>query len=103
MRFADFVEGRFERLHKAVREFANKPYRVREQERQILENDLAHGGVQCCEEFVFHKHVGVAEQVHDGGFADVGVTHEGDADELLAVSALGLFLLVYFFQPLFQQ
>ena len=58
-----------------VRQLTDEPYRIRKQERQVLDGHLADGGVQGCKKFVLREHIGFGEQVHQGRFADVGITY----------------------------
>ncbi len=85
---AHLVERGFERFHEMGREFAYEPYRVGEQEREVVDDDLAHGGVEGGKQLVFGKYIAFAQKVHEGGLAHVGVTHECHACELATVLAL---------------
>ena len=62
--FAYLVEGTFERFDKLGREFANEPHGIAEQERQVLNHDLADSGVERSKEFVFGKDFAFANHVH---------------------------------------
>ena len=94
--FGDFVEGGFEGFNELRGELADEAYGVGEEEGEIADDDLADGGVEGGEEFVFCEYVGFGEEVEDGAFADVGVADEGHADEGFAVFALEGFLCVEF-------
>ena len=61
VRFAHFIEGRFEGLNEVVRQFANEADGIGEQERQILDSHFAHGGIEGSEEFVLCEHLGFGE------------------------------------------
>jgi hypothetical protein len=52
------------------------------------ESHQADRGVKRREEFVFHKDPRVAERVEQGRFPGVGVSHEGQAGEVLAAFSL---------------
>ena len=92
--FAHLVQRRFERLDKMMRELADKTDGVGEQERQIVDSDLADGGIERGKELVLGKDVGFAHEVHERGFADVGISDECDTHHLAAVLALGSHLTV---------
>ena len=92
--FAHLIQGRFERFDKMMRELADETDGVGEQERQIVDSDLADGSVERGEEFVLGKDVGFAHEVHERGFADVGISDECDTHHLAAVLALGSHLTV---------
>ena len=91
---ADLVEGRLERLHKVGGELADESHGVGQQEREIVDGDFAHGGVECGEKLVLGKDVALAQQVHQCGFSYVGVAHQGHAGEFAAVFALDGLLAV---------
>ncbi len=99
---AHLVEGRLERVDKMRGEFADKADGVGEQEREVVDNHLAHCSVERGEKFVFGKHIRLAQQVHQRGLAHIGIAHKGDAREFASVFALYGFLLVDALQFLFQ-
>ena len=92
--FAHLVQGRFERLDKMMRKLADETDGVGEQERQIVDSDLADGGVEGGKEFVLGKDVGFAHEVHERGFADIRISDECHAHHLATVLALGGHLTV---------
>lgn len=75
-------------------EFANEADGVGEEHREVVDGDFAHRGVECREELVFGEDVALAEEVHEGRFAHVGVSDESDAREFAAVFALDSLLSV---------
>ena len=91
---AHLIEGGLERIHQVVGQFADKTHGVGEQEWQILNHHLTHGGVEGGKKFVFGKHIALAQQVHKRGFTHVGIAHEGDTSEFATVFALNHLLLV---------
>ena len=92
--FAHLVQGRFEGLDKMMRELADETNGVGKQERQIVDSDLADGGIERGKELVLGKDVGLAHEVHERGFADVRIAYECHAHHLAAVLALGSHLTV---------
>ena len=81
------IEG----LDQAVRELADKTHGVGEQERLVVrEFDLARGGVEGCEEFVFDENLGAGEGAKEGGFAGVRVTNDGGVRHRSAFSVIAL-------------
>ncbi len=94
VRLSHLIECGFERLDQSRGEFADEADRVGEQEREVLDGDLADGGVERGEQLVFGEHLGVGKEVHECGFADVGVADERDADEFATVAPLRLHLFV---------
>ena len=69
----------------------------------LVDDDLAHCGVQRGKELVLREDLALGQQVHQRGLAHVGISHQCHADEPSAVLALGAFLFVYLCQALFQQ
>ncbi len=98
-----FVEGRFKGFYQPVREFADKADGIGKQERQVVDYHFAHRGVEGGEKLVFGKHVRFAQQVHQGGFAHVGIADQGNPYQPFATGALSDFLFVNFLQFFFQQ
>ena len=98
----DLVEGRLERLDEAVGQLADETHGVGEKEREVVDDHLADGGVEGCEEFVLGEDVALGQEVHEGALPHVGIAHEGDAHEALAVLALEGLLGVEFFQQDFE-
>ena len=86
-----------------VREFTNKSNRIREQERQVLNCYFAHSGIQRGKEFVFSENLRLANQVHDGGLAHVGIADKCYTHHLATVLALRSHLAVNLFQFLTEQ
>ena len=91
---AHLVEGAFEGIYEVGGELANKPYGVGEQEREVVDNHLAHSGVESGKKFVFGKHIALAEQIHKGGFTHIGVADKGNTGEFSAILALDGLLAV---------
>ena len=85
------------------RQKRNEADRVAQQEGQIVDDHLAHRGVEGGKKLVLGKHLAFGQQVHQGRLADVGVTHQGHAAESVAVLPLSGLLFVDFFQSFFQQ
>ncbi len=75
-------------------EFADETDGVGEEEGEVVDDDLSDGSVEGGEELVFGEYVALAEEVHEGGFADVGVSDKGNAGELATVFALDRLLSV---------
>ena len=100
---AYLVEGRLERVDKVSWQLADEADGVGEQDGQVVDGNLAHGGVEGGEKLVLGKDVAFAEQVHYRALAHVGVSHQGHAGELAAVFALDGLLLVDGGQLLLQQ
>ena len=91
---AHLVERAFEGVHEVGGQFADKAHGVGQEERQVVDDDLAHGGVERGEEFVFSKDLSLGEEVDERGLAHIGVAHEGCAYEPPAIFALRGFLPV---------
>ena len=100
--FANLVEGGLERLDEFGRQLADEAHRVGEEEGQVVDDHLAHGGVEGGKELVFGKHVAFTKQVHEGRLAHVGITYERHADHLTPVAPLSGLLPVYLFQLTFE-
>ena len=99
---AHFVECTLEGINEICGEFANETYRVSQQERQIVDNNLANGGVKRGKQFVFGKHFALCQQVHDGAFAHIRVAHERHTDHSSTVLSLGNLLLINLHEALFE-
>ena len=95
IRFAHLVECGFERLDQMGGQFADKSHSVGQQERQIIDNHLAHGCVKGGKQLVFGKHIALAQHIHQCGFPHIGITHQGHTRKLAPVFALQGFLTVY--------
>lgn len=91
---AHLVEGRFEGIDQVGRQLADKADSIGEEEGKVLDNHLANSRVERGEEFVLGKDLALGQKVHDGRFADIGIAHEGHADQSAAVLALGGLLLL---------
>ena len=46
-----------------MREFANEANGIAKQEREIVDSNLSHGGIEGSKEFVLGKHLALAEQI----------------------------------------
>ena len=92
--FADFVQRGLEGLDEAVRQFADEADGVGEQEWQVFDDHFADSGVQSGKEFVFGEDIGLADEIHQGGLAHVGIADKGYSDELTTVAALRLLLAI---------
>ena len=91
---AHLVESRFERVDQMCGQFAYEADSVGQQKRQVVDDDLAHCGVECCEKLVLGKHLAFGKKVHERRLPYVGVADERHAREFAAVFALHRFLLV---------
>ncbi len=91
---AHLVEGGLERLDEAGGELADETDGVGEQEGEVVDYDLAHGGVEGGEKLVFGEHLAFAEEVHQRGLTHVGISNQGHAGEFAAVLALDRLLFV---------
>ncbi len=100
---AHLVESALEGIHKMRGQLADEAYGVGKQKRQIVDNHLAHRGVERCEQLVLGKHVAFAQQVHQSALAHVGVAHKSHTGELAAVFPLHGFLAVDGAQLLLEQ
>ena len=63
-------------------ELADESNGVGEQEWKILDYDFAHSGAERGKEFVFGKHIALAQKIHQGRLAHIGIAHEGHTGEL---------------------
>ena len=88
--YDDFLERGLERIDETVREAADETDGVGDEEFLIsAQEELARGGVERGEEFVFGEDVGAGEFVEQRGFASVGVADDGgswDRDALAFVA-----------------
>nr|DAF45424.1 MAG TPA: hypothetical protein [Siphoviridae sp. ctBLh2] len=82
------VERRFERLDEFRRELADETDGVRQQEREVVEDDLAHRGVERREKFVLGKDLALGDEVHERRFAHVRIADERHTNHGTAVRAL---------------
>src|SRR3982074_3003241 len=97
------IERAFKTFYEVVRQFPDKPYRIAQQKRNVLKNDLSGGRVQRGKKLVFSKDLAFAEQGHQGRFTNVGITHQRDPDEFATVFPLSKSLLINLLQPSAQQ
>ena len=89
--FAHFVEGGFERLDQAVRQFLYEAHRVGEGRlRALRQGEAACRGVQRGEELVVGEHIRAGQAVHQRGLARVGVAGQDDAEDARARPFLSL-------------
>ena len=100
--FAHLVERRFERLDQLGGQFADESHGIGQQEREVVENHLAHRRVECCKEFVLGKHLAFGDQVHQRGLAHVGIAYQRHTHHRTAVRALHGHLTVDFLQILLE-
>ncbi len=71
------LEGGAERLHQLVRQLADEPDGVREQDRLAAgQGQTARAGVERREQAVLDQHARVGESVEQRGLAGVGVAHQ---------------------------
>ena len=63
--FPDFVEGGFKGIDKVCGKFADEPYRVCQQEGEIVDNHFPNGSVERGKQFVFRKNLAFAQKVHE--------------------------------------
>ena len=89
------VESRLERVHEVCRQLADESYGVSQQERQVVDDHLTNGGVECGKQLVLGKDVALGQQVHQGRLAHVGIAYQGDTNQTATVFALGGLLAVY--------
>ena len=94
IRFAHFVERTFERFDELGGEFTDESDGIAQKEGNILDDNFSDCGVERREEFVFGENVRLCQQVHQGAFAHVRISHEGQSDHLSAVTALSAHLPV---------
>src|SRR5262249_7884609 len=72
-----FLERRLERCDQVVRQIADEPDRVAEQDaRPVLETPLARARVERGEELVLGEYPGAGQHVHQRALAGVGVADE---------------------------
>ena len=95
---AHLVESRLEGVYEMGGKLADESHGIGEEEWQILNRNLPHGGVEGGEKFVFGKDVALAQEIHDGGFPDIGISHEGHAGELAPVFTLYALLAIDAFE-----
>ena len=99
---AHLVESRLERVDQVGGQFTDEPYGIGEEEGQVVDNHLAHRGVEGGKELVLGKDLALGQQVHQGRLAHVGIAHQRHAHQFAAVFALDALLAVDAFQLLFQ-
>ena len=85
-----------------MRKFSDEPYGVTQQKGQVVKDDFSDGSVQGGEQLVFGKNLALGHQGHQGALSGIGVSHECNAHQSTAVSALGGHLLVDGFQFFFE-
>ena len=103
VRLPHLVQRRLEGVHQVGGQFADEAHGVGQEERQVVDDNLAHGGVQRGKELVLGEDLALGQEVHQRALAHVGVSHQGHAYQAAAVLALRGLLLVYLLQPLLQQ
>ena len=77
-----------------MRQFTDETDRIGEQERQILDRHFSNSRIEGSKEFILREHIGLGEQIHEGGLTDIGIPDERDAYHLSAVLALRSHLLI---------
>ena len=97
------VKRAFEGFHQMGGQLADEADGVGQQERQVGNHHLADSGVKCRKEFILGKYLALAQDVHQCGFAHIGIAHERNAGEFAAVFALSDLLLVKLGQFLLEQ
>ena len=85
---ADLVERRFERLDELRRELADETDGVGQQEREVVEDNLAHRGVERREELVLGENLALRDKVHERRFSHVRISDERHTDHRTTVRAL---------------
>ena len=91
VRLHHFLQRRFERLHEPMRQFPDETHRVREQHVLVRrQTQPSRGGIERGEEFVFRQNLRPGERVEQGGFAGVGVAHDGGQRPKVALPPLPL-------------
>ena len=98
---AYLIQGRFKRVYQISGQLAYEPNRIRQKERQILNDDLAHRSVQRSEQLVLRKDFTFGKQRHQSGFSDIGISHQCHTYQTTAILALGGLLLVNLCQTFF--
>ncbi len=99
----NLIEGALKGLHKICRQLSDKAYGIGQQKRKIAYNHLAHRRIKRGKEFVLRKDFGFGQQIDEGGFSHIGITHQRDTDKTAAVLALRGFLTVDIRKTLFEQ
>ena len=79
--FGDLIESGLEAFDELGREFADESDGVGEEEGEVANNDLADGGVEGGEKFVFGEDIALSQKIEEGGLADVSVADECHADK----------------------
>ena len=101
--FAHLVERRLEALHQVGRQLADKTDGVGQQEGQVVNGHLAHGGVERGKELVLGKDVTLRQQVHHRRLAHIGIAYQGHTYQPATVLALRGLLLVNILEALLEQ
>ena len=83
-----------------MRKFSNETNGIREQKWKIMHNNLAHRGIQRCEEFILRKDITLGQHVHDGALTHVGVPHQSHTYKRSTITSLRRHLLVDLLQLL---
>ena len=86
-----------------VRQFADKPNGIAQEEGQVLDGHLTNGSIQGSKEFILRKDITLREQVHHRRFAHIGIAHQSHTHHLTTILALGSHLFVDDLQFLAQQ
>ena len=97
------VQCALEGIHQIGGQLAYESHCVREQEGQVVHNDLAHRGVECGKELVFGKHLTLGQEVHERTLAHIGIAHECHTNHASAVASLCSLLPVNIGQSLLEQ
>ena len=100
---ACFIERALKRFHQVGGQFSDKAHGVGQEERQIFDDDFAHGGIKRGKQFVLCKHFALGQKIYQRAFAHIGIAHQGHTNESAAIFALCGFLLVDFRQSLLKQ
>ncbi|MPM58316.1 hypothetical protein SDC9_105147 [bioreactor metagenome] len=100
--FAHFIEGRFKRLNEVCGQFTDKSYRIRQQERKVFDGDFPYSSVERGKQFVLGKYFRFAQQVHQRGFAYIGIANKSCAHEFSPVFSLDGLLFIYVFEFVFK-
>ena len=79
-----------------VRQLADESYRITQQERRLLIHYFTCGGIQRGKQFILGKHIDLAQQVHDGALAYIGISYQCYPYISAALLSLGS-MLAYLF------
>ena len=98
IRFPHLVQSALEGFDQLGGQLANETHRIGQQEGQVADHHLADRGVEGGEQLVLSENRCLAQDIHQGRFAHIGIPDQSHTNQCAPVSPLRGHLLVDLFQ-----